>query len=109
MNLIATYLKLRHSELLNHLMENGFSFDQADYFLPAANDSLITAFNQAGDCNNIEAGKVLANINVGNLARDTGIEANLINTALQSLIPHITNNACTEGLSELMSHLKRIF
>ena len=109
MKLIATFLKLRHHELIHHLVGKGFSFDQAEYFLPVANDSLVYAFNQAGDCNTIKTDRVLAHINIGHLAKDTGIDASLIASGLQSLVPFITAKVCTEGLGDLLHNLKRMF
>ena len=109
MNLIATFLKHRHFDLMSRLMGSGFSFDQAEYFLPVANDSLIHAFHQAGNCDTIEVDNVLAHINISTLARDTGIETPLISAGLQSLVQFITTKVCDEGLNDVMNHLKKIF
>lgn len=92
------------AELISTLTESGFSREQAEIFLPEAEQGIMDAFGDSsnlikllgGDANTISA-SILEKIDRESIAAKTGVDESMINAGFSVLIPKVFEIFKAEG------------
>ena len=105
MDFLKDLLAEKGGDLLQGLVNSGFSQEQAEQFLPEAGTSLASAVSQGAS----DEKSILNAIDIGALAEKTGLDSSLVNKGLQALLPLVLNQLGGGGLQGLMGAAQKMF